>query len=51
MLQRKEEYFMPDKKCKSKKSEKKEKQPSVTNDQLGENAGEGRYERYEQKKH
>lgn len=43
---------MPDKKCKSKNSEKKEKQqPSVTNDQLGENAGEGRYERYEPKKH
>jgi hypothetical protein len=36
---------MPDKKNKSKNADKKVK-PSVSNDQLGENAGEGRYEKY-----
>jgi hypothetical protein len=35
---------MPDQKNKSNNSDKKIK-PSVSNDQLGENAGEGRYEK------
>lgn len=36
---------MSDKKSKPKDTGKKAK-PSVSNDQLGENAGEGRYEKY-----
>ncbi len=40
---------MPDKKCKPNSSDKKVK-PSVANDQIGENAGEGRYEKFNPKK-